>query len=40
MRILPSLVPVFVRAVLHKEYVGHKSDKLLARLARIAPLLV
>ena len=40
MRLSLSLIPVIVRAVLHKEFVGHKFDKLLDRLARIAPLLV
>ena len=38
MRFSLSLVPVTVRAVLHKDLVGPKSDKILAQLARIAPL--
>jgi hypothetical protein len=38
MRLSLSLIPVIVRAVLHKEFVGPKFDKLLAQLARIALL--
>ena len=35
MRFLLSFIPVIVRAVLHKEFVGAKSDKLLGRLGFI-----